>query len=117
MQRRIRVLIGKPGLDGHDRGAKLVSRVLADVGVEVIYTGKFQTPEQIVGAAIQEDVDGIGLSVLSGSHMTMFSRVIRCAPGLSGRRELCWLKSNGRQGPKNTSTIKIWKKRWKEQSL
>jgi methylmalonyl-CoA mutase C-terminal domain/subunit len=76
MQRRIRVLIGKPGLDGHDRGAKLISRVLADEGVEVIYTGKFQTPEQIVGAAIQEDVDGIGLSILSGSHMTMFERVI-----------------------------------------
>jgi methylmalonyl-CoA mutase C-terminal domain/subunit len=76
MQRRIRVLIGKPGLDGHDRGAKLISRVLADVGVEVIYTGKFQTPEQIVGAAIQEDVDGIGLSVLSGSHMTMFRKVL-----------------------------------------
>ncbi len=76
MQRRIRVLIGKPGLDGHDRGAKLISRVLADEGVEVIYTGKFQTPEQIVGAAIQEDVDGIGLSVLSGSHMTMFGKVI-----------------------------------------
>jgi methylmalonyl-CoA mutase C-terminal domain/subunit len=76
VQRRIRVLIGKPGLDGHDRGAKLISRVLADAGVEVIYTGKFQTPEQIVGAAIQEDVDGIGLSILSGSHMTMFERVI-----------------------------------------
>ena len=76
MQRRIRVLIGKPGLDGHDRGAKLISRALADVGVEVIYTGKFQTPEQIVGAAIQEDVDGIGLSILSGSHMTMFKKVM-----------------------------------------
>jgi len=76
MQRRIRVLIGKPGLDGHDRGAKLISRVLADAGIEVVYTGKFQTPEQIVGAAIQEDVDGIGLSILSGSHMTMFSKVI-----------------------------------------
>ncbi len=76
MERKIRVLIGKPGLDGHDRGAKLISRVLADEGMEVIYTGKFQTPEQIVGAAIQEDVDGIGLSILSGSHMTMFSKVI-----------------------------------------
>jgi len=75
MQRAIRILIGKPGLDGHDRGAKLISRVLADAGVEVIYTGKFQTPEQIVAAAIQEDVDGIGLSILSGSHMTMFKRV------------------------------------------
>jgi len=76
MQRAIRILIGKPGLDGHDRGAKLISRVLADAGVEVIYTGKFQTPEQIVGAAIQEDVDGIGLSILSGSHMMMFKKVI-----------------------------------------
>ncbi len=76
MQRAIRILVGKPGLDGHDRGAKLISRVLADAGVEVIYTGKFQTPEQIVGAAVQEDVDGIGLSILSGSHMTMFKRVI-----------------------------------------
>ncbi len=76
MQRAIRILIGKPGLDGHDRGAKLISRVLADAGVEVIYTGKFQTPEQIVGAGIQEDVDGIGLSILSGSHMTMFKKVL-----------------------------------------
>ena len=76
MQRAIRILVGKPGLDGHDRGAKLISRVLADAGVEVIYTGKFQTPEQIVGAAIQEDVDGIGLSILSGSHMMMFKKVI-----------------------------------------
>ncbi len=76
IQRAIRILVGKPGLDGHDRGAKLIARVLADAGVEVIYTGKFQTPEQIVGAAIQEDVDGIGLSILSGSHMTMFKKVI-----------------------------------------
>jgi methylmalonyl-CoA mutase C-terminal domain/subunit len=76
MQRAIRILVGKPGMDGHDRGAKLISRVLADAGVEVIYTGKFQTPGQIVGAAIQEDVDGIGLSILSGSHMTMFKKVL-----------------------------------------
>jgi len=76
MERRIRILIGKPGLDGHDRGAKLISRVLAENGIEVIYTGKFQTPEQIVGAAIQEDVDAIGLSILSGSHMRMFRKVI-----------------------------------------
>ncbi len=69
-------MVAKPGLDGHDRGAKLISRVLADAGVEVIYTGKFQTPEQIVGAGIQEDVDGIGLSILSGSHMTMFKKVL-----------------------------------------
>lgn len=76
MKRAIRILIAKPGLDGHDRGAKLISRVLADAGMEVIYTGKFQTPDQIVGAAIQEDVDGIGVSVLSGSHMTVFKKVL-----------------------------------------
>ena len=76
MERLIRVLIAKPGLDGHDRGAKLISRLLAEAGIEVIYTGKFQTPQQIVSAAIQEDVDGIGLSILSGSHMTLFKNVL-----------------------------------------
>ncbi len=72
----IRVVIAKPGLDGHDRGAKVVARALRDAGVEVIYTGLHQAPEQIVAAAIQEDADGIGLSVLSGAHMTLFARVI-----------------------------------------
>src|ERR1700689_1087789 len=70
----IRVVIAKPGLDGHDRGAKVVARALRDAGVEVIYTGLHQTPEQIVAAAIQEDADAIGLSVLSGAHMTQFRR-------------------------------------------
>jgi methylmalonyl-CoA mutase C-terminal domain/subunit len=72
----IRVVIAKPGLDGHDRGAKVVARALRDAGVEVIYTGLHQTPEQIVSAAIQEDVDAVGLSILSGAHMTLFGRVI-----------------------------------------
>ena len=72
----IRVVIAKPGLDGHDRGAKVVARALRDGGVEVIYTGLHQTPEQIVNAAIQEDADAIGLSVLSGAHMTLFARVL-----------------------------------------
>jgi len=72
----IRVVIAKPGLDGHDRGAKVVARALRDAGVEVIYTGLHQTPEQIVAAAIQEDADGIGLSILSGAHMTQFRRVL-----------------------------------------
>jgi methylmalonyl-CoA mutase, C-terminal domain len=72
----IRVVIAKPGLDGHDRGAKVVARALRDAGVEVIYTGLHQTPEQIVAAALQEDADAIGLSVLSGAHMTQFSRVL-----------------------------------------
>jgi methylmalonyl-CoA mutase, C-terminal domain len=72
----IRVIIAKPGLDGHDRGAKVVARALRDAGVEVIYTGLHQTPEQIVAAALQEDADAIGLSVLSGSHMTQFRRVL-----------------------------------------
>ncbi|GIW54108.1 MAG: methylmalonyl-CoA mutase [Nitrospiraceae bacterium] len=72
----IRVLIGKVGLDGHDRGVKLVARALRDAGMEVIYTGLHQTPEQVVSAAVQEDVDAIGLSVLSGAHNTLFIRVL-----------------------------------------
>src|SRR5579863_7233322 len=72
----IRVVIAKAGLDGHDRGAKVVARALRDAGVEVIYTGLHQTPEQIVAAALQEDANAIGLSILSGAHMTLFARVI-----------------------------------------
>ena len=74
--RKIRVLIAKPGLDGHDRGAKVVARALRDAGMEVIYTGLHQTPEKIISAAIQEDVDVIGLSILSGAHLTIFKKVI-----------------------------------------
>lgn len=77
MQRKIRVLVGKPGLDGHDRGAKVVAAALRDAGMEVIYTGLHQTPEQIVEAAVQEDVDVVALSVLSGAHMTLFPEVMR----------------------------------------
>jgi methylmalonyl-CoA mutase C-terminal domain/subunit len=73
---RLRVVIAKPGLDGHDRGAKVVARALRDAGVEVVYTGLHQTPEQIVDTAIQEDADAIGLSILSGAHMTLFERVM-----------------------------------------
>jgi methylmalonyl-CoA mutase C-terminal domain/subunit len=73
---RIRIVVGKPGLDGHDRGAKIVARALRDAGHEVIYTGLHQTPEQIVETAIQEDADLIGLSVLSGAHMTLFRRLL-----------------------------------------
>ena len=72
----VRVIVAKPGLDGHDRGAKVVARALRDAGMEVIYTGLHQTPEQIVEAAIQEDADAIGLSVLSGAHLTLFARVV-----------------------------------------
>ncbi|MFE2723705.1 cobalamin B12-binding domain-containing protein [Kitasatospora sp. NPDC059327] len=72
----IRVVVAKPGLDGHDRGAKVIARALRDAGMEVIYTGLHQTPEQIVDTAIQEDADGIGLSVLSGAHMTLCARVL-----------------------------------------
>jgi methylmalonyl-CoA mutase C-terminal domain/subunit len=75
-ERKIRVLIAKPGLDGHDRGAKVVARALRDAGMEVIYTGIRQTPEMIAEAALQEDVDAIGLSILSGAHMELFPRVI-----------------------------------------
>ncbi|HLG00797.1 MAG TPA: cobalamin B12-binding domain-containing protein [Acidimicrobiia bacterium] len=76
MQRRYRVVIAKPGLDGHDRGAKVIARALRDAGFEVIYTGLHQTPEQVVEAVVQEDADAIGLSLLSGAHMTLFPRIL-----------------------------------------
>ena len=76
MERKIRVLIAKPGLDGHDRGAKVVARALRDAGMEVIYTGLRQTPEMIAEAALQEDVDVVGISILSGAHMTLVPRVV-----------------------------------------
>ncbi len=76
MSEVLRVVVAKPGLDGHDRGAKVVARALRDAGMEVIYTGLHQTPEQIVEAAIQEDADAVGLSVLSGAHMTQFAKVL-----------------------------------------
>ena len=77
MNQRIRVVIAKPGLDGHDRGAKVIARALRDAGMEVIYTGLRQTPEQIVAAAVQEDVDAIGLSILSGAHNVLFPEIMR----------------------------------------
>jgi methylmalonyl-CoA mutase C-terminal domain/subunit len=77
MERRIRVLIAKPGLDGHDRGAKVVARALKDAGMEVIYTGLHQTPDQIVSAAVQESVDVVGLSVLSGAHIALTEKVVK----------------------------------------
>ena len=76
MSKKLRILIAKPGLDGHNRGAKVVARALRDAGMEVIYTGLHQTPEMIVEAALQEDVDGVGLSILSGAHMTLFPKVV-----------------------------------------
>ena len=75
MSEKIRVLIAKPGLDGYDRGARVIARALRDAGMEVVYTGLHQTPEQVVQAAIQEDVDMVGLSILSGAHMTLFPRM------------------------------------------
>jgi methylmalonyl-CoA mutase C-terminal domain/subunit len=76
METRIRVVIAKPGLDGHDRGAKVIARALRDAGMEVIYTGLHQTPEQIVETAIQEDADAVGISILSGAHMTLVPRIL-----------------------------------------
>ena len=76
MADRIRIVIAKPGLDGHDRGAKIIARALRDAGMEVIYTGLHQTPEQIVQTVVQEDADAVGLSVLSGAHMTLFTKVL-----------------------------------------
>jgi methylmalonyl-CoA mutase C-terminal domain/subunit len=76
MRRSYRVVIAKPGLDGHDRGAKVIARALRDAGFEVIYTGLYQTPEQVAAATLQEDADAVGLSVLSGAHLTLFPRVV-----------------------------------------
>jgi len=78
-EKKIRILIAKPGLDGHDRGAKIVARALRDAGMEVIYTGLRQTPEQIISAAIQEDIQAIGVSILSGAHMYVFSQLMKLA--------------------------------------
>ncbi len=79
--RKLRILVAKPGLDGHDRGAKIIARALRDAGMEVIYTGLHQTPEMIVSAAVQEDVDAIGMSIMSGAHMTLFPAVIELLKG------------------------------------
>ena len=80
-QRRIRVLVAKPGLDGHDRGAKVIARALRDAGMEVIYTGLRQTPEMIASAALQEDVDAVGISILSGAHKTLCPRIVELLRG------------------------------------
>ncbi|MBI1723921.1 MAG: cobalamin B12-binding domain-containing protein [Gemmatimonadetes bacterium] len=87
LPRPIRVLVAKPGLDGHDRGAKVVAAALRDAGMEVIYTGLHQTPEMIAAAAVQEDVDVVGLSILSGAHMTLFPRVVELLGG-AGRGDV-----------------------------
>jgi methylmalonyl-CoA mutase, C-terminal domain len=81
MSRAIRVVVAKPGLDGHDRGAKIIARTLRDAGMEVIYTGLHQTPEQIVETALQEDADAIGISILSGAHMTLVPRILELLRG------------------------------------
>jgi methylmalonyl-CoA mutase, C-terminal domain len=81
VESKLRILVAKPGLDGHDRGAKIIARALRDAGMEVIYTGLHQTPEMIVNAAVQEDVDAIGMSIMSGAHMTLFPAVIELLRG------------------------------------
>ena len=107
MGRKVRILIAKPGLDGHDRGAKVVARALRDAGFEVIYTGCHQTPEQIVNAAVQEDVDGLGMSILSGAHRYLFPRVVELLKeneaddikvfggGIIPNEDIPWLKEQG----------------------
>ncbi|OGP98698.1 MAG: methylmalonyl-CoA mutase [Deltaproteobacteria bacterium RBG_19FT_COMBO_52_11] len=109
MGRKVRILIAKPGLDGHDRGAKVVARALRDGGFEVVYTGLHQIPEQIVTAAIQEDVDAIGMSVLSGAHRHLFTRVLELlrqhqaqdikvfGGGIIPEEDIPWLKTKGVQ--------------------
>ncbi len=86
--RKIRILVAKPGLDGHDRGAKVVARALADAGYEVVYTGLHQTPEMIAAAAVQEAVDAVGLSIMSGAHMTLFPAVL-AALEARGAKDIC----------------------------
>jgi len=107
MEGKVRILIAKPGLDGHDRGAKVVARALRDAGFEVIYTGCHQTAEQIVNAAIQEDVDGLGMSILSGAHRYLFPRVVEFlrekeaddikvfGGGIIPSEDIPWLKTQG----------------------
>ena len=85
--RKLRILVAKPGLDGHDRGAKVVARALSDAGYEVVYTGLHQTPEMIASAAVQEDVDAVGLSIMSGAHMTLFPAVME-ALGTRGAKDV-----------------------------
>ena len=93
-ERKIRLVVAKPGLDGHDRGAKIVARALRDAGFEVIYTGLHQTPEQIVATAIQEDADAVGLSVLSGAHNYLFKRVLELLRE-NGAEDIAALKAMG----------------------
>lgn len=107
MERKVRILMAKPGLDGHDRGVKVVARALRDAGFEVVYTGLHQTPEQIVSAAIQEDVDAVGLSLLSGAHRVLFPRVVELLKnqqsgdiqvfggGIIPQDDFPWLKERG----------------------
>jgi methylmalonyl-CoA mutase C-terminal domain/subunit len=121
MERKVRILMAKPGLDGHDRGIKIVARALRDAGIEVIYTGLHQTPEQIVSAAIQEDVDAVGLSLLSGAHRYLFPRVVELLKekqsgdirvfggGIIPQEDTPWLKDKGLQAifTPGTSTEEI----------
>ena len=126
MERKLRILIAKPGLDGHDRGAKVVARALRDGGFEVVYTGLHQTPEQIVSAAIQEDVDAVGLSLLSGAHKYLFPKVVELLKenqscdikvfcgGIIPREDIPWLQSQGIQAVftpgTSTEDIIVWVK-------
>ena len=109
MERKVRILMAKPGLDGHDRGVKVVARALRDAGFEVVYTGLHQTPEQIASAAIQEDVDAVGLSLLSGAHKYLFPRVVELLKenqsgdiqvfggGIIPQDDILWLQTRGIQ--------------------
>ena len=103
--RKIRVVVAKPGLDGHDRGAKIIARALRDAGMEVIYTGLHQTPEQIAATVVQEDADAVGLSILSGAHMTLVPEGRRPA-ARAGRRATSWSPSAARSRPTTSRELK-----------
>jgi len=119
---KVRILVAKPGLDGHDRGAKVVARALRDAGFEVVYTGLHQTPEMIANAAVQEDVDGVGLSIMSGAHNTLFPAVIEAlrakgandvvvfGGGIIPEGDMERLRASGVQGVFTPGTIIAWVK-------
>ena len=130
MERRYRIVVAKPGLDGHDRGAKVIARALRDAGFEVIYTGLHQTPEQVVRTAMQEDADAVGLSLLSGAHLTLVPRVVEglraegledvivVVGGIIPERDVEVLKSARRERslharrPSASDRVLAWRKRW-----
>ena len=106
--KKIRVVVAKPGLDGHDRGAKIIARALRDAGMEVIYTGLHQTPEQIVETVLQEDADAVGLSILSGAHMTLVPRIAELLSSRAPDESCSWWGARSRRRTSPSSSSSAW---------